>query len=97
MIFHVRHVTEVRYSSTVRLARFNLRLRPAEWHDQEVLDYQLTVNPLPAARHDETGPYLVNNTRLTLAEPTTKLCIESAFEFVISFRPTIHFLDTRLI
>ena len=29
MKFAVRHVTDVRYTSIVQLARFNLRLRPA--------------------------------------------------------------------
>lgn len=79
MKFAVRHVTDVRYTSIVQLARFNLRLRPAPWPGQELADYRLTVQPRPATLTSETGPYLVNNCRLTLAEPTRQLRIESAF------------------
>lgn len=78
-MFTVRHVTEVRYSSIVQLARFNLRLRPASWPGQELIDYRLTVEPRPATLTSEAGPYVVNNSRLTLAEPTRQLRIESVF------------------
>lgn len=79
MKFRVRHVTTVRYSSIVQLARFNLRLRPSPWPGQELLDYRLTVTPRPATLTTTTGPYLVSNTRLTIAEPIRQLRIDSAF------------------
>ncbi|MGD9811043.1 MAG: transglutaminase N-terminal domain-containing protein, partial [Sphingobium sp.] len=34
MIFDVRHITEIHYAALIRLARFNLRLRPAPWPGQ---------------------------------------------------------------
>ena len=50
MIYHVLHRTILRYANPVRLARFNLRLRPAPWPGQWTSDYALEVDPLPSAR-----------------------------------------------
>ena len=79
MIYDVRHVTTVRYASIVRLARFNLRLRPASWPSQVLRDYSLTIDPIPWTIQDEPGPYIVNRSRLTLKDPIARLTIESRF------------------
>jgi transglutaminase-like putative cysteine protease len=79
MIYDVRHVTTVRYTGMVRLARFNLRLKPAPWPGQVLQDYRLTVEPTPSSMQEEVGPYIVNRHRLTIREPLSKLTIESSF------------------
>jgi len=79
MIYKVRHLTSLRYTGMVRLARFNVRLKPAPWHGQRLLDYALTVNPLPWTRQDEYGPFIVNRSRLTVKDPLSELSIESRF------------------
>ncbi len=79
MIYEVRHVTTIQYASIVRLARFNLRLKPAAWPSQILRDYALKIDPAPWAVQDEAGPYVVNRTRLTLREPIARLRIESRF------------------
>lgn len=79
MIYDVRHITTVRYASIVRLARFNLRLKPAFWPSQILRDYSLTIDPLPWTVQDEPGPYIVNRSRLTLKDPIARLTIASRF------------------
>lgn len=79
MIFNVRHVTEIRYSSIIRQARFNLRLKPAAWPGQTLTNYRLTVSPVPATIVEEVGPFVVNNSRIVLGEPISHLRIESNF------------------
>lgn len=79
MIYNVRHVTTIRYASIVRLARFNLRLKPASWPSQILRNYSLTIDPLPWTIQDEPGPYIVNRSRLALKDPTARLAIESRF------------------
>lgn len=79
MIYDVRHTTLVRYTSPVRLARFNLRLKPAPWHGQLLHSHQLIVDPAPAVVLDEFGPYHVIRNRLTLEQPITRLKVESRF------------------
>jgi len=79
MIYDVRHVTTVRYASIVRLARLNLRLKPAFWPSQILRDYSLRIDPLPWTVQDEPGPYIVNRSRLTLKDPIARLTIESRF------------------
>jgi len=79
MIYTVRHVTEVRYSSIVQLARFNLRLRPAEWPGQRLMGYSLSVSPRPGSVVESSGPFVVNNSRIMLTEPIRQLRIVSQF------------------
>ena len=86
MIFRVRHVTDIRYASPVRLARFNVRLEPVAWPGQRLFDYRLEVTPRPAAIARASGPYVVNTTRLLLSEPISTLRIDSAFSIEVSPR-----------
>lgn len=79
MIFDVRHITKIRYAALIRLARFNLRLRPASWPGQHVGNYNLAVTPKPSTCVTEEGPYVVNISRLMLGEPIVELTIESSF------------------
>ncbi|CAH0498148.1 transglutaminase family protein [Novosphingobium sp. CECT 9465] len=79
MIYEVRHVTEIRYSSIIRQARFNLRLKPAVWPGQILTDYRLVIRPAPATIVEESGPFVVNNSRIVLKEPISQLSIESDF------------------
>lgn len=48
MRYSVTHMTRLEYAAPVRLAQFNVRLRPAAWPGQTVSDYQLSVDPQPA-------------------------------------------------
>lgn len=79
MRFAVRHLTDIRYSGLVRLARFNLRLKPAHWPTQTLIDHHLTVTPRPETMVTDDGPFLVNISRLMLVEPIARLKIESRF------------------
>ena len=83
MIFRVTHVTDIRYASVVRLARFNVRLEPVAWPGQRLFDYRLEVSPSPAAIGNSTGPYVVNTRRLLLADPIASLRIESTFSIEV--------------
>jgi len=94
MIYDVRHVTTIRYASIVRLARFNLRLRPAPWPTQILKEYKLTIDPLPWTVQDEEGPYIVNRSRLTLKDPIAQLVIES--RFTVDVLPPATAFDTAL-
>ena len=87
MIFRVTHVTDIRYASAVRLARFNVRLEPVVWPGQRLFDYRLDVSPRPASVARSTGPYVVKTSRLILDQPITSLRITSAFS--IEVRPTM--------
>lgn len=87
MIYHIRHRTTVAYASPVRLARFNLRLRPAAWPTQRVEGYRLTVNPVPWTMEDDEGPFLVNRSRLFIREPIDRLTVESRFRVAVAPPP----------
>jgi len=79
MIYHVRHRTILRYASPMRLARFNLRLRPAPWPGQWTSDYALEVDPLPSAIDSRPGAWPVHVARLVIESPIRQLTIESRF------------------
>jgi len=79
MIYHVRHQTILRYASAVRLARFNLRLRPAPWPGQWTSDYALDVDPVPASIESRPGGWPVHVARLVIESPIRQLSIESRF------------------
>ena len=79
MIYTVRHLTALDYGATVRLARFNLRLKPASWAGQRLIDYSLVVDPVPGAITWDDGPWVARRARLTIREPIARLSIESRF------------------
>ena len=77
MIYQIRNLTEIAYTPPVTFARFNLRLRPADWPNQRLLDYAVAIDPHPSAIRQEQGPYLVNTSRLVLGGVIPGLRIES--------------------
>ncbi len=87
MNYRVRHVTEVKYDALVNLARFNLRLKPAEWPGQTLTGYRLHVSPAPKTIIDESGPFVANTARLTLDKPTANLTVTSEFSVKVD-RPS---------
>ncbi|MEC3950679.1 transglutaminase family protein [Sphingobium sp. HWE2-09] len=89
MIYHVRHKTILRYASPVRLARFNLRLRPAPWTGQWTADYVLTVDPIPSVIESRPGAWPVNVARLVIENPIRQLTIETRFRAGVDNGPQI--------
>ncbi len=87
MIFRVSHITDIRYASAVRLARFNVRLEPVAWPGQSLFDYRLEVSPRPHSIARSAGPYVVNTRRLLLNEPLAALRIASSFSIEVLPRP----------
>ncbi|WP_091143807.1 transglutaminase family protein [Novosphingobium sp. CF614] len=79
MRYSVSHITTLKYAAPVRLAQFNMRLRPADWPGQTVSDYVLGIEPQPAQVHDGEGGYHVNETRFSMHEPIDRLQVESRF------------------
>lgn len=79
MRYAVTHMTRLEYAAPVRLAQFNVRLRPARWPGQTVSDYMLTIDPQPAQVHEADGGYYVNEAHFGLHEPISQLQIESRF------------------
>jgi transglutaminase-like putative cysteine protease len=88
MKYHVRHVTEVRYDSIVNLARFNLRLKPADWAGQTLTAFKLKVCPEPRYMTDDRGPFVVNLSRMTLDKPTASLTVTSEFSVTVDPPPS---------
>lgn len=84
MIYDVRHLTTVQYAGGVRLARFNLRLKPASWPGQILRDYTLKIDPAPSAIQQESGPWVVNRARLSIDAPLKKLSIEARFRVEVA-------------
>jgi transglutaminase-like putative cysteine protease len=81
--YEVRHVTTIEYAQPVRLARFNIRLKPAAWPHQTVSNYALVADPLPWTRTDEPGPYIANESKLLVRAPISELRIESRFSVTV--------------
>jgi transglutaminase-like putative cysteine protease len=79
MIYHVRHRTILRYASPMRLARFNLRLRPAPWMGQWTSDYALRVDPAPSFIESRPAAWPVHVARLVIESPIRQLTVESSF------------------
>lgn len=79
MRYSVTHMTRLEYAAPVRLAQFNVRLRPAAWPGQTVSDYALSVDPQPARVFEADGGYHVNEARFSLHKPISQLQIESRF------------------
>lgn len=84
MIYTVRHVTTIKYEAIVRLARFNLRLKPAAWPGQTLSDYKLRITPNPATQIEAAGPFIGTLTRVTIAEPLVELVIDSRFRVAVT-------------
>lgn len=87
MIYTVRHTTTLFYTNLVRLARFNLRLRPVAWPGQSITNYALDITPRPARIRHANGPWLVNETHLDMREPLARLEITSRFRAQIAAPP----------
>ncbi len=79
MRYAVSHKTTLAYAAPVRLAQFNVRLRPATWPGQAVSDYRLSVDPQPARISEGDGSYYVNEARFGLHQSIERLTIESRF------------------
>ena len=79
MNYRVTHITEVKYDALVGLARFNLRLKPAECQGQVLTGYRMDVSPVPKVIIHESGPFVVNVARLTLDKPTASITVMSEF------------------
>lgn len=84
MIYDVRHLTTLEYDGHVRLARLNVRLKPAPWHGQTLTDYRLSIDPLPWTIQEDSGPFIVNRSRLTMKDPLTRLSIDSRFRVEVA-------------
>lgn len=79
VIYRVRHLSELCYAQGVAEARFNLRLRPATWPGQRVLDWRLKIDPLPSRIEETDGPYLTRTTELAIGEGFSRLVVSSSF------------------
>jgi transglutaminase-like putative cysteine protease len=79
MRYAITHSTTMEYAAPVRLAKFNVRLRPAPWPGQIVSHYALNVDPIPATFGEGEGAYHVLESRFTLRDPAQRLRVESRF------------------
>jgi len=82
MIYDVSHKTTINYDGIVRLAEFNLRMRPAEWPDQQVISQNLGITP-PARTFNREGAYLAPITRARIDTPLRELVISKHFRIKI--------------
>jgi transglutaminase-like putative cysteine protease len=79
MRYRVSHIIHVDYDSPVRMAHFNLRLRPIDWPGQRIADYDLAIEPRPTIRQERGGAYPFNLTRIEVAEAISTLEVRSSF------------------
>lgn len=79
MRYRITHGTTLEYAAPVRLARFNLRLRPSAWPGHTISDYNLAIDPWPASLSESQGAYYVNESKFTLSDPIRRLQVESRF------------------
>lgn len=77
--YAVVHKTRLEYAVPVRLAQFNVRLRPARWPGQDVTDYTLDIAPQPQQFVERPGGYHVNEACFSIRAPIRELLIESRF------------------
>jgi transglutaminase-like putative cysteine protease len=77
MLYAIRHVTRFEYARAVGFARCNLRLKPIFWSGQEVLDYNLSVEPGGRTHPARAEAGLANVMRLVIEQPVRTLTIES--------------------
>jgi len=79
MIYTVRHLTVVEYAAPVRLARFNVRLKPVAWPGQWISDDSLTIDPHPRSVESCLTAWPVNVVRFVIEGPLQKISVESRF------------------
>lgn len=79
MRYAITHSTTMEYAGPVRLAKFNVRLKPAPWPGQAVSGYGLHIDPVPASLVDVQGAYHVLESRFSLRDPVQRLQVESRF------------------
>jgi transglutaminase-like putative cysteine protease len=79
MIYRVEHVTRVTYEAPVRVARFNLRLEPADWPGQRVSDYELIVEPPTSELIEQDSHWPAHVTRVAIDGPLSNLTVRSRF------------------
>lgn len=84
MRYRIRHITSLRYDGVVRLARLNLRLKPAPWPGQRMEHFALELHPAPAEIEENAGPWIVHRHRLILREALSHLTIESRFDIEVA-------------
>jgi len=77
--YRVRQDSRLIYRSPVADARLNLRLRPVAWPGQVVSDFSMNIDPVPASRHDEGGPYLTNVAAISFVQPIAGLSVVTEF------------------
>ncbi|WDF73829.1 transglutaminase family protein [Novosphingobium sp. KACC 22771] len=87
MRYRIHHTTSLRYDGVVRLARLNLRLKPAAWPGQKMAQFALKLDPPPAEIEEADGPWIVHRHRVILREALSKLSIESRFEIEVDAPP----------
>lgn len=81
MKYRVHHRTTVRYADMVRLARFNLRLEPADYAPQRVSRYHLSVSPRPSRiEQRDAVQFPVKVARLVIDSPLEQLVVDCRFE-----------------
>ncbi len=83
MIYQVTHRSQVDYAGPVAQARYNIRLEPAAWQGQRVLDYRLAITPGPAALRRGGGPWPVVTHRMLLGAAVTEMVITSSFTVAV--------------
>jgi transglutaminase-like putative cysteine protease len=79
MKYRVNHVIRVDYDPPVRMARFNLRLKPASWAGQTIDNFQLTIEPTPFSHDEQSGLFLSNINRIEIDTPLKTLVIRTRF------------------
>lgn len=84
MIYKVRHSTRLSYAAPVAHARYNLRLQPATWRGQRMLEYRLDLKPDAARREDVSGPYWVVTTQAGFSQPLRELVVLSEFTMEVT-------------
>lgn len=89
MRYLVRHTTDLAYDGIVRLARLNLRLRPAPCPPgagtgQQVHAFRLDVTPPPAQVEEISGPWICHRHRLNFRETLSRLRVAVTMEVEVA-------------
>lgn len=79
MRYRVSHIIRVDYEPPVRMAHFNLRLKPIDWPGQQVESYKLAIDPVPDKREERAGAYPFNLTRVEVLKAIKTLEVRSTF------------------
>jgi len=78
MLYKIRHVTRFDYARAVAFARCNLRLQPILWSGQQILDYDLKIEPSGRTAPARAEAGLANVVRLVVETPVRALTITSS-------------------